>query len=280
MSDFPNDDNEGFETYTPTQQAFIGFCIVAVTVITVGSTIALFIDHYNNASRSLSLRRGAQRRRFVVLFLVLAGVCYFAITTLKFIDTNARADLLGSLKDEIKILAKIVHKRTTDDDHGIGYDDFEDTNSPGRSVLSFWSGLAAFLTSHSSFDQRWSAGRRILYSSLLSQWLHQISQISLKSGPDIGLLLARNLWPFTEPVAYWWSVEYWFGTLSWFYFLSYQSEYSTCRNVQDNLTMLSTTSSTTLEHTNTAYTSCHAIQFGWVTEPAIRAHAHVTNSRY
>lgn len=114
---------------TSHQKTIIGICIVAFTISIVGSTIALFISHYNNASRSLSLRRGAQRRRFVVLFLVLAGICFFAVTTMKYLDADTRSHFLGTLNGKIHPIVHNFRKRATSDeydDHAIGDQEVED----------------------------------------------------------------------------------------------------------------------------------------------------------
>lgn len=79
--------------------AFFGYCTVLASIIAIVSTVALFITHYNRASRSLSLRRGAQRRRLLVVFLVLALLCFFIVTTLKYVDPSVRAEIRDQLED-------------------------------------------------------------------------------------------------------------------------------------------------------------------------------------
>lgn len=114
--------------------AFFGYCTVLASIVAIGSTVALFITHYNQASRSLSLRRGAQRRRLLVVFLVLALLCFFAVTALKYVDPSVRAEIRGQLDDMNSAAydagAK-MHRRakergwTTDEKRGLNGDQVE-----------------------------------------------------------------------------------------------------------------------------------------------------------
>lgn len=102
MSDYASD------IPSPSPNHVLGFSIVAITLFIIGSTVSLFINHFRNASRSLSLRRGAQRRRFIVLFLVLAGICFFVVTTLKYADAGARAEVWNTLDGEVAIIKERI----------------------------------------------------------------------------------------------------------------------------------------------------------------------------
>jgi NhaP-type Na+/H+ or K+/H+ antiporter len=76
---------------------FLAYLTLATTVLAIGSTLVLILSQYRRASRSLSTRQGVQRRRLVILFLGLAGACFFVVTTLKYVDAGARAEAVDTL---------------------------------------------------------------------------------------------------------------------------------------------------------------------------------------
>lgn len=76
---------------------FLGYFTVAAIVFTIGSTIALLLSQYDLASRSLSTRHGAQRKRLVQLFLGLALACFVVVTVLKYADHEARTEVKTTL---------------------------------------------------------------------------------------------------------------------------------------------------------------------------------------
>lgn len=72
---------------------FLGYFTVAAAVLTIGSTIALLLNQYNLASRSLSTRQGVQRKRLLQLFLGLAVICFVVVTVLKYAGYEARQEV-------------------------------------------------------------------------------------------------------------------------------------------------------------------------------------------
>lgn len=76
---------------------FLGYVTVAAIIFTIGSTIALLLSQYELASRSLSTRHGAQRKRLVQLFLGLAVACFVVVTVLKYADHEARTEVKETL---------------------------------------------------------------------------------------------------------------------------------------------------------------------------------------
>lgn len=76
---------------------FLGYFTVAATIFTIGSTLALLIGQYERAGRALSTRQGVHRRRLVQIFLGLALICFVIITTLKYANPVARAEVGNTL---------------------------------------------------------------------------------------------------------------------------------------------------------------------------------------
>jgi len=76
---------------------FLGYFTVEATIFTIGSTIALLIGQYERAGRALSTRQGVHRRRLVQIFLGLALACFVVITTLKYANPVARAEVGNTL---------------------------------------------------------------------------------------------------------------------------------------------------------------------------------------
>jgi hypothetical protein len=72
---------------------FLGCLTVAASLLTIGSTFGLLIDQYERAGRALSTRQGVHRRRLVLIFLGLALACFVVVTTLKYADPVARAEV-------------------------------------------------------------------------------------------------------------------------------------------------------------------------------------------
>jgi hypothetical protein len=94
MSIFSTPDNVRQER---TIHTFLGLLSLTATILTIIGTVALILSQYRRASRSLSTRQGVQRRRLVVLFLGLAGVCFFVVTLLKYVDAGARTEVVDLL---------------------------------------------------------------------------------------------------------------------------------------------------------------------------------------
>jgi hypothetical protein len=76
---------------------FLGYFTVAASILTIGSTLALLLGQYERAGRALSTRRGVHRRRLVQIFLGLALACFVVVTTLKYANPVARADVSNTL---------------------------------------------------------------------------------------------------------------------------------------------------------------------------------------
>lgn len=94
---------------------FLGYFTLAASLLTIGSTIALVIGQYDRAARSFSTRQGVHRRRLVIVFLGLAAACFVAVTTLKYVDEGARAEVVDTLAGA----------------HGVGYDGYGERERRG-----------------------------------------------------------------------------------------------------------------------------------------------------
>lgn len=66
------------------------YCAIAVGICVGGNIVALFAAQYVRARRSLSLRYGAQRRKWVSLFLALSITCFLAVVALSYADSMAQ----------------------------------------------------------------------------------------------------------------------------------------------------------------------------------------------
>jgi hypothetical protein len=76
---------------------FLAYFTVAATIFTLGSTLTLLPSQYGRAGRALSTRQGVHRRKLVLTFLGLALACFVIITTLKYANPVARAEVGNTL---------------------------------------------------------------------------------------------------------------------------------------------------------------------------------------
>ena len=76
---------------------FLGYFTVAASILTIGSTLALLLGQYERAGRALSTRQGVHRRRLTQIFLGLALACFVVVTTLKYANPVARAEVGNTL---------------------------------------------------------------------------------------------------------------------------------------------------------------------------------------
>jgi hypothetical protein len=76
---------------------FLAYFTVAATIFTFGGTLTLLLSQYGRAGRALSTRQGVHRRRLVLIFLGLALSCFVVITTLKYANPVARAEVGNTL---------------------------------------------------------------------------------------------------------------------------------------------------------------------------------------
>lgn len=72
------------------------YCAIAVGLCLGANIVAFFAAHYVQAHRSLSLRRGAQRRKWVSLFSALCITCYFTVFVLSYTHDSSRSKVLST----------------------------------------------------------------------------------------------------------------------------------------------------------------------------------------
>jgi hypothetical protein len=103
---------------------FLAYFTVAATIYTLGSTLALLLSEYERAGRALSTRQGVHRRRLVLIFLGLALACFVVVTTLRYANPVARAEVGQTLAGAHQGSGEHLHKtRATNDGYAVGEGD-------------------------------------------------------------------------------------------------------------------------------------------------------------